>query len=208
MYKSSKTPAFRAKFPLGKVPGFERELADGSVFRLVESGAILQYVAEAGPRRAQLLGGATAEARARNAQWVLFSDLQLEPALYPLLGWRLGYVARADADAAAEAQAARDVARYLDFAERHLAEPDAADGRRAWFVHAAAAAGPSTADLVVGSVFAILCSAYVDAPMRAAYPGLVRHLERLRQLPALAGLYDLPMIEKRKERDDDAEAQA
>lgn len=206
MYTSSKTPEYLAKFPLGKVPGFER--ADNG-FRLVESGAILQYVAESGPRRDQLLG-ATPEDRARNAQWVLFNDLQLEQCLYPLLGWRMGYVKLADVDAAKEAQAVADMKRYLAFAEAHLSGGSSVDGEktRVWFVHADADAGPSTADLVVGSVFAILCAYYVDAAMRPEYPGLVRHLERLRGLPVLADLYALPMIEKRQEREDAAAAAA
>ncbi|KAK4167022.1 glutathione S-transferase [Cladorrhinum sp. PSN259] len=77
----NKTPEFLAKFPYGKVPAFES--ADGS-FTLTEGQAIARYVAESGPKAAQLLG-ADVQTRAKIEEWACFADQELAGNMIPPL---------------------------------------------------------------------------------------------------------------------------
>ncbi|KAK8097618.1 Glutathione S-transferase-like protein FUS3 [Apiospora kogelbergensis] len=185
---SNKTPDFLSKFPLGQIPTFES--AEEPPLYLSESTAIAQHVAASGPRRDQLLGG-DARARALNQQWIQFNDLTFERTAADLARWRLGYAAY---DAAHEAQAAADVRRWLARYEGHLAA-----GRRTWLVNADDAGGPSLADLVFGGTLFILRFTYMDAAMRDEYPHVRRFYEGLQGVPGLAELYTGPLLEKRKE---------
>ncbi|KAI0430195.1 glutathione S-transferase [Xylaria sp. FL1042] len=72
MRETNRTPEFLAKFALGKVPAFEG--ADG--FRLTESIAIATYIAQAGPKAAQLLGE-DAKTQALITQWTSYSEGEL-----------------------------------------------------------------------------------------------------------------------------------
>lgn len=171
------------KFPLGKVPAFET----ASGFKLVESSAIASFVAESGPKREQLLG-ATLEDRARNEQWILFNELQVEPTNYSLIAWRFELE---EYDSKKEENAAKELKRWLDFYEDHLKE-------RRWFVNADEA-GPSLADLTIGATLFALYFVYVDANMRKEHPKVLDFFERLRRIPQLSELYTGPMVEKREE---------
>ncbi|XP_055521264.1 elongation factor 1-gamma, partial [Leucoraja erinacea] len=78
--QSNRSPAFLAKFPLGKVPAFEGD--DG--FCVFESNAIAYYVADVDLR------GTTREAEAQVLQWVCFADSHVIPPastwVFPTLG--------------------------------------------------------------------------------------------------------------------------
>ncbi|KIZ07226.1 glutathione S-transferase [Monoraphidium neglectum] len=69
-----KAPGYTDKFPFGQVPALE----DGDL-RLFESGAILLYLAERFPEAS---GVTTTEQRALAAQWVLFANATLSPAVF------------------------------------------------------------------------------------------------------------------------------
>ncbi|KAK7932639.1 hypothetical protein PG985_003351 [Apiospora marii] len=191
---SSKTPEYLAKFPLGQIPAFEGKAAASSAssapLLLTESTAIAQYVADSGPRREQLLG-CDAATRALNQQWIQFNDLQFEAAAKDLAGWRIGYATYC---AEREARAAADVRRWLARYEGHLKEKSG----RAWFVNEEAE-GPSLADLVVGGTVFILCLVYMDEEMRGGYPNVLRFYEGLSKVTGLGELYTLPLLERRKE---------
>ncbi|KAH6657516.1 putative translation elongation factor eEF-1B gamma subunit [Truncatella angustata] len=180
--ETNKTPEFLNKFPLGKVPAFETP--EG--FKLVESSAIASYIAGQGSKRDQLLG-ATAEDRARNEQWILFNELHLETTAYTLAAWRMEIE---EFDAKKEKAAAKDLVRWLDYYESHLA------GRQ-WFINADGA-GPSLADLTIGGTLFALYFVYVDAEMRPQYANILAFFERLKQTTGLMELYTGPMVDKRK----------
>lgn len=73
MGETNKTPEYLAKFPPGKVPGFEG--ADG--FNLFESAAIAKYVASLAPNSGLL--GTSPKEFAQVDQWITFIDTALEP---------------------------------------------------------------------------------------------------------------------------------
>ncbi|KAK1760293.1 hypothetical protein QBC47DRAFT_419183 [Echria macrotheca] len=78
--ETNASPEYLAKFPLGKVPGFET--ADG--FCLAESAAIARFLAASGPKAAQLLG-ADVKTAAKIDEWVFFEEAELVGNLIPLL---------------------------------------------------------------------------------------------------------------------------
>lgn len=151
--KTNKTPEFLAKFPTGKVPAFEG--ADG--LNLLESDAILQYVAESGPKAAQLVGSTPAE-RARIQYWVLYQMgapwEEVLKLLYPRLGFK-------PFDAAAEDEALANLAKVLGLVEGALE-----DGRQ-WL---ASTERLSNADLAVMSVLTWAFKFGVDEEMRSKFP--------------------------------------
>ncbi|EKG13970.1 Glutathione S-transferase [Macrophomina phaseolina MS6] len=154
MGKTNKTPEFLAKFPTGKVPAFE----GAAGVNLVESDAIMQYVAESGPRAAQLVGKDAAE-RARVQQWVLYQASELWPEMMKLLLPRAGFV---PFDEAVEKKALDKMAKAMDTIERAL------EGR-SWL----ALDTLSIADLAVMSVFTWGFKSAVDEEMRSKYPKLM-----------------------------------
>lgn len=77
---SNKDSTFLSKFPLGKVPAFEG--ADG--FTLTEGAAISSYIAASGPKASQLLG-ADVKAKAKVAEWTLFTETELVGHMTPWL---------------------------------------------------------------------------------------------------------------------------
>ncbi|ORX71757.1 glutathione S-transferase domain-containing protein [Anaeromyces robustus] len=84
MGKFNKTPEYLAKFPFGKVPGFECK--EGNIY---ESNAIAYYIASL-KKDSGLLGKSPIEA-AQVQQYVFMSDNEIIPAmaqwLYPILGF-------------------------------------------------------------------------------------------------------------------------
>ncbi|KAL1645416.1 hypothetical protein SLS58_003723 [Diplodia intermedia] len=152
MGKANKTPEFLAKFPTGKVPAFEG--ADG--VNLLESDAIMQYVAESGPKAAQLVGG-TAVERARVQQWVCFQMGEIWPDAVKLLYPRVGF---AKYDDAVEQQALAKLGKALETVEQALA------GDKKWLASDAL----SIADLAVMSAFVWAFKFGVDEEMRSKYP--------------------------------------
>ncbi|KAL1620894.1 hypothetical protein SLS54_005824 [Diplodia seriata] len=152
MGKTNKTPEFLAKFPTGKVPAFEG--ADG--LNLLESDAIMQYVAESGPKAAQLVGGTAAE-KARVQQWVFFQMGEVWPEVLKLLYPRFGFTKYDDA---VELPALSKLGKALDTVEAGLA------GGKKWLATDAL----SIADLAVMSAFVWAFKFGVDEEMRNKYP--------------------------------------
>lgn len=152
MGKTNKTDEFLAKFPTGKVPAFEG--ADG--VNLVESDAIMQYVAESGPKAAQLVGANAAE-KARVQQWVLFQVGEVWPEVLKLLYPRFGF---AKHDEEAEQKTLGKLAKVLETLERALG------GGRSWLATEAL----SIADLAVMSSLVAAFKFGVDEAMRKQYP--------------------------------------
>jgi glutathione S-transferase len=117
----SRTPAYRALNPMGKVPA----LADGEV-RLWESNAINWYVAEKHPA-AQLIPSSTA-GRAAVQRWLFFQVGHVTPACATVFRgtnervrafWRIPPIDPALIDAARA-----ELARYLPVLEQALADRD------------------------------------------------------------------------------------
>lgn len=182
--KTNKTPEYLAKFPLGKVPALETT----SGFCLIESNAIAFYLAECGSKREQLLGN-NREERALVQQWIFFTELQLEKTFIKLAAWRIGLAAYETAE---EEKSAGEAIRWLDYIEAHLKE-------KKWLVNDGA--GPSLADITVGSSMYFGLSLYVDAEMRTGYPNIVKWYESLASVPELTDLYTVNFIEKRRQPD-------
>ncbi|GME38195.1 Translation elongation factor [Neofusicoccum parvum] len=155
MGKTNKTESYLAKFPTGKVPAFEG--ADGVT--LVESDAIMQYVAESGSKATQLLGGSAAE-RARVQQWALFQVGEIWPELLKLIYPRVGFAAY---DEAVEDKALAKMAQAMGAVERTLG-----DGR-SWL----ATEELSNADLAVMSALVWVFKYAVDEEMRSKFPKLM-----------------------------------
>lgn len=151
MGKTNKTSEFLAKFPTGKVPAFEG--ADG--VNLVESDAILQYVAESGPKASQLAGKDVAE-KARVQQWVLFQAGEVWPELLRLLYPRVGF---APYNEEVETKALAKMTASMDILERAL------EGR-SWL----ATDKLSIADLAVMSALTWAFKFGVDEEVRRKYP--------------------------------------
>ena len=179
---TNKTSWYLAKFPLGKIPGFESR--DGA-FTLVESNAIAQYIAESGPKKQQLLG-ATAEERALVSQWIFFNELQFEPTIASLA--EMLFHGRPH-DAADLDRAAADLGRWLAYLEQHFA------GGRTWLVRQEGE--PSLADITVAATLWGAYLVYVDAEMRPQYPELLAFFERVKAIPGFQYLFSGGMVEKR-----------
>jgi elongation factor 1-gamma len=188
-YDDAKSDSYRAKFPLGKVPGFETT----SGFFLSESLAIAEYVARKGSAAAQLLGAADEEA-ALVRQWLCFTTEHVGPSLLPLCMWRIGY-GKYDADK--NATAAVELERWLGYIEGHLGRVEGKGEQ--WLVKTAAGKGPSLADLGVAEVMYFALAHYVDQEMREKYPKIVAWYERVRGYEGMEQWYAVDMVEKRKE---------
>lgn len=172
---TNRTPEFLAKFPLGKVPGFES--ADGKLL-LSEGQAIARYVAESGPRAEQLLGGlrgadAHAPTRALVDQWACFAEQELSANVIPLLLMAVTKMAPYD-----EAR----YERHVGALERALRALDAAlrDGRR--FL----VGGQLTlADIMVLGPLQLATRLFVDAEMRKQAPRVEGYMKGLMEVPEL-----------------------
>lgn len=165
---TNKTPEFLAKFPLGKVPAFEG--ADG--FCLAESAAIATYVAQSGPKAAQLLG-ADAQARAKIAEWVIFSEVELSAHAHP---WLLSFLKLVPFAAETHADAAERFQRALGKVEA------AVKGGRRYLV----GDGLTLADVMVASTLFLASSFLLDAEMRKAAPASVEWLRGIAATPEFA----------------------
>ncbi|KAF9883365.1 hypothetical protein FE257_003532 [Aspergillus nanangensis] len=160
MGETNRTPEFLAKFPFGKVPAFEA--ADGTT--LVESDAIMQFVAESGPASAQLLGTTPAE-RALISQWVFFADGEILAHVITLVLPRLKL---RPYDEATENSTLEKVERSLAYLEKHLAG-------RAWV---AGGEKLTVADLSLAAALSWGFAMVLDAEVQAKYPAVVEWYKR------------------------------
>ena len=162
----TRTPAYLAKNPNGKVPMLE--LDDGRI--LAESNAILHYLAEGSP----LLPKARWE-RAKVLQWLFFEQYSHEPCIAVSRFIRKylppEHPRRATLDAL---KASGDEA--LAAMERHLA-------RLPWF----GGERYSIADIALFAYTHVADEADFDLE---AYPAIVRWMERIMTMPQHVGLDD------------------
>ncbi|KAI2620660.1 glutathione S-transferase [Hypomontagnella submonticulosa] len=176
---TNKTPEFLAKFPMGKVPVLE--CADG--FCLAEGGAICYYLARAGSKAQQLLGG-DAKTEALIQQWVFLAETDLSQNILPPAGmvifkvipWdenRYNYCAANTERALKRIEVALQGKQYLVGDQITLAD--------------IMVAGP----LFFGSKFLI------DAEMRKEVPNVVAWLQRLAAMPEFKAFGDLVLCETR-----------
>ncbi|KAK7754276.1 hypothetical protein SLS62_003855 [Diatrype stigma] len=191
---TARTPEYRAKFPRGQAPGFEKlPASDGSGgFTLAESGAIAHYISASGPKAAQLLG-ATLEEQGKVQEWIFWLELGPGRILPDLIAWRWG--TSSDYDARKEEFAAKLLDEHLGYLEDTLR-----DGRK-WLVAAGGSngSGPSLADLTVGSSLLFACRFYIDRKMRESLPQITAYLARLREVEGLEELFTVDMVEERKQ---------
>lgn len=181
MGKTNKTEDFLSKFPLGKVPAFEG--ADGT--NLFESDAIAQYIAESGPKAAQLLGATPAE-RASIRQWICFAQGEIVEPVTQLALWRINLKPY---DEATETSNLQRIERSLGCLETHLKG-------RTWFV---SNDNVSMADITVASSLMWGFSMAIDAEMRAKFPITVAWYERLIQVEGVNEAFgEKNFVEKRR----------
>lgn len=165
---TNKTPEFLAKFPLGKIPVFEG--ADG--FCLAESVAIAMYVAESGPKAAQLVG-ADAQARAKIAEWSFFSEAELFSNAMP---WVLSFLKILPYVAETHTPAAERFQRALGKVEATLK-----DGRKHLVGDQL-----TLADIMVASMLFFTSSFLLDADMRKTAPASMEWLKSIVAIPEFA----------------------
>ncbi|KAK4034678.1 glutathione S-transferase [Parachaetomium inaequale] len=180
---TNQSPEYLAKFPLGKIPGFES--GDGS-FHLAEGQAIARYVAESGPKADQLLGAAgDAKTRALIDMWSCFAEQELAANLTPpgLMSVKiLPY----------------DEARYnmhIAAFERALGrvEAELKDGRK--FL----VGGQLTlADIMIVGVLQASTKYIMDKEMRKQVPGVEAYLKNIMEVPEMKEAFgSLELIEAR-----------
>ncbi|KAH8895775.1 glutathione S-transferase [Thozetella sp. PMI_491] len=181
---TNRTPEYRAKFPLGKIPAFES--SDGS-FRLVESEAIAAYVAGCAkdPKiRLALLGG-TLEERALVQQWTSFTGHHFEPTVLKIAEFVYGPPeARGSSEEKSQMQ---DWDRWLTYLENHLRGDGSGGTPRKWLVSIGGGAEdcPSIADITVACVLWGGCRVFMDPESRARWPESIRWLQQIRTTPGI-----------------------
>ncbi|RJE23814.1 Glutathione S-transferase protein-domain protein [Aspergillus sclerotialis] len=155
-----KKPDYLAKFPVGKVPGFETP----SGIYLAESCAIATYVAESGPLAVQLLGQ-DVEERARIQQWIHFCEGELFPFIVDMVLPRVG---RLPFEASLDERALKQIGFALEGLERHLQQNEEKGNQ--WV---ATQEKLSLADLAIASAMYWGFKVIVDKEMRVHYPKVV-----------------------------------
>ncbi|KAF2498478.1 glutathione S-transferase [Lophium mytilinum] len=159
---TNRTPAFLAKFPMGKIPALET--ATG--FYLSEATAIAHYLADSGPKRLQLLGSSPEE-RAEIQMWISLSDSEIFPNMGAVMGPMMGTAAY---DAGVVERGEEAYLRAVRRVETHL------KGRK-WLVNQNA--GPSLADLSVASALFWPFKFMLDGEARGEFPETVGWYTRL-----------------------------
>ncbi|KAL4936459.1 hypothetical protein BDV06DRAFT_233410 [Aspergillus oleicola] len=155
-----KQPQYLAKFPVGKVPGFETP----SGLYLAESCAIAHYLAESGPLSTQLLGKDPVEC-ARIQQWIHFSEGELFPFVVDMVLPRVG---RLGFEATLDERALKQIGFALEGLERHLGQNE--ERGQKWI---ATNEKLSLADLTVASALYWGFKVVLDKGMRVNYPRVV-----------------------------------
>ncbi len=163
----TRTPAFLAKNPNGRIPLLELE--DGSC--LAESNAILWYLAEGTP----LLPEDRVK-RARVLQWMFFEQYSHEPFIAVLRFWHFAGRVEENRDAAPARRAGGLAA--LGVMERHLSAKDFFVGDRY-----------SIADIALYAYTHVAPEGGFDL---APFPALRRWLERVRAQPCHVPIHWTP----------------
>jgi len=169
MGKFNKTPAYLAKFPFGKVPGFESK--DGNLY---ESNAIAYYIASL-KKESGLLGENPIQA-AQIQQYICMSDNEIVP---PLAQWLMPIAGFIPFNKGAFNKAQEDVKKFMTILNNVLLRKTFLVGERI-----------TLADI---TVFCSLLQAYqriFDPTYRADYPNVNRWFNTLanqKQFKAVLG---------------------
>ncbi|KAL2125885.1 hypothetical protein VTI74DRAFT_2362 [Chaetomium olivicolor] len=179
---TNRSPEFLAKFPLGKVPAFES--GDGSL-HLTEAQAIARYVAESGPKAAQLLGE-NPQTRALVEMWSCFAEQELASNVTPPLLMVVAKMIPYD-----EGRYAQCVSAF----ERALKRVEVAlQGGRKFLVGEQL----TLADVMVFGVLQLASKFVMDAEMRKEVPNVEAYLKGLMEVPEVKGAFgDLQLCETR-----------
>lgn len=179
---TNKTPEFLAKFPLGKIPAFES--GDGS-FALTEGQAIARYVAESGPKAAQLVGE-DARTRALIEQWSCFAEQEISSAVLPPL---LMCVAKLYTfDQGRYDQCVSSLERCLERVEIGL------QGGKKFLVGEQL----TLADVMIAGVLYLAAKTLVDQEMRKKVPNTVEYLKAVMEVPEMKQAFgELQFCEER-----------
>lgn len=152
---TNKTPAFLAKFPLGKVPALETSKGD-AVF---ESNAIAYYVAN------EQLRGKHVIDQAHVQQWISFADNEVLPSactwVFPTMG--ITQYNKAETEAAKE-----QLKKCLEVVNVYLTSRTFLVGERI-----------TLADIVLCCNMRMLFTEVMDPAFRAPYPNVIRWFETL-----------------------------
>ena len=186
MFQTNRTPAYLAKFPLGKIPSFET----ASGFAVTEAHAIAYFLAESGPKRDQLVGSSVEE-RALVQQWMSFCNEHLQTTIMKLVRPVLGF---GEYDAKAEEATVVELKRWLEYVEGQIKN-------RAWLLPTySESSGPSLADLSVGGSLKTGFKYWIDEDMRKEYPSIMAWWNRLIAIPEVEKAFGgKTLLEKRKE---------
>ncbi|KAK3317246.1 glutathione S-transferase [Cercophora scortea] len=170
--KTTKTPSFLAKFPMGKAPAFES--ADG--FCIAEGHAICRYVADSGPNSAQLLGN-DIKSRARIEEWSCFAENELVAHMMQPMYMSVLHIVPFD-----EGRYNQSIAN-LERALKRLAVA-LEDGRK--FL---VGDHISMADVMVAGPLMVMGKHLMDAEMRALVPSVMEYLKGLLEIPEVGNAF-------------------
>ncbi|KAK4226280.1 glutathione S-transferase [Podospora fimiseda] len=177
----NKSPSFLSKFPYGKVPAFES--ADGT-FTLTEGQAIARYVADSGPKSAQLLG-ADPQTRAKIEEWACFADQEFAANMIPALLMTIANII--PFDAARYAQSTAGTERALKRIDEAVKGKKFVVGDELTF-----------ADVMLLGPLQLATKFLVDEEMRKSAPNVEGYLRGLLEIPELKAQFgDLVLCEKR-----------
>ncbi|KZP33200.1 eEF1-gamma domain-containing protein [Athelia psychrophila] len=168
-YEDNKKPEFLAKFPHGKIPGWEGK--DG--FLLTEGVPIAKYLASLAPNSGLL--GADAKDAALVDQWIHFVDTEVEAPqriVNQMLSGIFPYLKPIHTNMMER------VTRSLTTVNSHLAT-------RTFLVTERI----TVADLVLASTLQLAVGITVDAELRAKLPNVARHLETIVNQPKLKEIF-------------------
>jgi elongation factor 1-gamma len=177
-WETNKSPEFLAKFPHGKIPAFEGK----NGFKLVEGVVIAKYVAAQAPNSGLL--GSSPEDAALIDQWIHL--IETEFGLYTDQINAMAVAGRLPYSKPLHTALLERQERTLATANKHLTENTFLVGERI-----------TLADITFAAFIARGVSVTFDAPLRAKYPAIVRHLETVVNQPQLKGVFgEITYIEK------------
>jgi elongation factor 1-gamma len=168
-YEDNKKPEFLAKFPHGKIPGWEGK--DG--FLLTEGVPIAKYLASLAPNSGLL--GADAKDAALVDQWIHFAETEVEAPqriVNQMLSGIFPYLKPIHTNML------EHMTRSLTTVNSHLAT-------RTFLVTERI----TVADLVLAAVLHLAVTITVDAELRAKLPNVVRHLETILNQPKIKDIF-------------------
>jgi elongation factor 1-gamma len=188
--KTTQSPSYLAKFPLGKVPALELyPSADHpNGFYLTEVNAIVSYLCSISSTPARWLGRTTEE-KAKVQQWMWFAHEHLHiGTLSPLINMKFGFQAYV---VKREAEKDKNLSRWFAYLDEHLKS-------HKWLVDVTSENGgkvldlPSLADVNLAAVLRLGFMKVVEEKERAKWPSLMAWWERVVSIPEVKDNFKLP----------------